>query len=153
MTDPALARLAETVERGAGAPPIRVFTASFAAAGTPVASQTFVQDQQKQIEDDLWEGAKHRRHRAADQTRQDAYRKHLDGMRDGWQAITAGVAESPDQALKLAGARVWPTAQKAVLDLPMLRVPLAAVNGWWPAGGSRKELADWYGGVFFTVGQ
>lgn len=134
----AIAQLAE-VEKPC--PIVRIVAGSVMATGRPARSSTFVEA--------MWDGF-------VQDARGPRWRKESDddtrALAESWYVPIrdALAAEDTPSALTLAPCEVWPIAGGDGLRLPVIRIPLDAIDSWFVVTG--KTLSgggSWFvGGIF-----
>jgi hypothetical protein len=64
------------------------------------------------------------------------------------QGFRGAVGESvTDEVLTLKDVEIWPASGGDGLEVPVVRVPIQAVDGWWTGPGKRLRAG---GGGFFV---
>ena len=147
MSDLYLVRVIEAAEEGKALPALRVVAGNTLFVGQPGPSSAFAE---KTIR-----GMAEARYNAERPTKKNAERVFHESMQRGEEdarPITSATLGAPTgETLTLLDCQVWPASGGDGVQVPVVRIPLAAVDGWWPGAGQRLK-ADSGGGWLLGFG-
>jgi len=138
--------LAEAVEHGTPCPPIRVVTAGGLYVGTPVPSSTFWEASKGPLVESIAKAQRRGLRRVGDEERTAAAGEAtniIDGLRRRARDQESGGLTPQDAVLHRGNESV---------KLPIARVPLDAVTGWWINLVEVKESSQWFVGMSVPIG-
>jgi hypothetical protein len=144
--DQALLRLAQAADAGKPCPPINLLAGTSLFVGTPVSRDGFAQESEKQIAEALYYSRK-----PSKRNMESVYEEATGAAAEVIEGLRGAVADSgADTVLTLRDAEIWPASGGDGVEVPIVRIPLVAVDGWWTGVGKRLK-AGGGGGFFFGV--
>jgi hypothetical protein len=151
--DPLLLALAAAAERGDDVPRIRLIAGSAIAIGLPTSRERFIRVNREGLEE---EWTKYLRPGPWPRKRQQPEGPApVERAQSAFAAFGQPIDE--ETSFNLADVEWWPLGGGDGLSPPAIRIPLAAIDAWWVAGG-RVERAPsgrgvWFGAIFPIPGQ
>jgi len=136
MVDPYLQQLARVTDQGYGVPlPVRVLAGNTLFVGQPGPASMF--------KEKVVIGLAEEHYNARRPSKKDADRVYQEAIAHGEEAIeplmnSVRGAESGD-VLTLIDCQIWPASGGDGVQVPVVRIPLAAIDGWWPGAGKRLK--------------
>jgi hypothetical protein len=150
--DAHLIAIARAAEAGLECPPLRVVMGGVAAWGVPCASSEFLEASREPMVEQYAEALRARPRRERKEQFVDP--EHL--ADEHLQNVHWPRPEADDPtAVTLADVYLWPLAGGEPLELPVVRVPIDAVETWWIAGErpvTAKNDRQWFFGELFSPG-
>jgi hypothetical protein len=143
--DDYLQAIARAAEAGLECPPLRVVMGGVAAWGVPCASAEFLEANREPMVEQYAQALRERPRRERKTSFVDPKElaaEHLQNVR--WPRTEA---EASPTAVTLADVHLWSLVGGDGMEVPVLRVPLEAVEAWWIAGGHplpAKKDRQWF---------
>jgi hypothetical protein len=149
--DPKLRALARSAAEGKPCPVVNLLLPSGALLiGRPTRPEDFEETSKRGVEQHAWE-ALHMKgmRKRKEEEKLELYRESMKPLTEVFKAIQV-VDKEGEMALTLENAQWLPPAGDG-LKLPVIRVPVEAVVGWWFGGGERisggGSWSFFFGGV------
>jgi hypothetical protein len=136
IVDTQLVRLVRAAEAGQRCPPVRVFAGSALYLGTPGPSSVFAEFMREPLAEVYTEVLSKRPRRERKQDPGDPWAMASEALE---VLSPARPDDGEPTALTLLRAQWWPVGPGDGLNVPAIRIPLAAVDSWWLAGGSTAK--------------
>ena len=128
-------------------PYIRVAAGSSVYMGTPGSSKQFIEKTKYGLGEDYYNHKRPLKKKDAD----GAYHESVAQAETAMQTLPSQMVQgAAEDAIVLIDAQVWPANGGDGIEVPVVRIPFAAVDGWW-IGGGKKISAGGGGGWFFGV--
>lgn len=146
--DDVLVAIAQAAEKEQARPPLLYLLAGNSLfVGTPAPSKSFVEASQTALGEGFYDALRPKK-----KEMEAAYQSALSQATIAAQPLhdRPNGDDGKPTAITLVAAQVWPASGGDGVELPAVRVPLAAVDGWWIGGG--KKLSAGGGAGFFVGG-
>jgi hypothetical protein len=136
--DEYLLSIVDAAEKGTPIPTLRVVAGNTLFVGRPGPANSFSQTTVRGMAEEIYNASKPTR-KTADKLFHEAMAKGEEAARPFTRA-TLGSESGP--VLTLLDCQVWPASGGDGVHVPCVRIPLDAVDGWWPGAGQRLKAGS-----------